>query len=185
MVNTSLDRSYRASDKMVMDFSPVPDGEYKLRVKEVTPWTAKTQTVKVYVKDENGRPMVNEKGERVTETVPNCTFYNAMVKFEIVGGAYDGRLIFHNITNHPNMDWSIPNFLDGIGVSECSASQIPSVCKGKVTIGNITTRSYDKKVQDKDTGIDKIEKKFVNEIKSFIALDEPSMENNEMTDLGI
>ena len=108
-----------------------------------------------------------------------------MVKFEIVGGAHDGRLIFHNITTHPNMDWSIPNFLDGIGVSECSASQIQTVCKGKMTIGNITTRSYDKKVQDKDTGIDKIETKFVNEIKSFITLDEPSMENNEMTDLGI
>ena len=185
MINTGLNRSYKASDRQVMDFSPIPDGTYNFRVKEISPWKAETKTIKVYTRDENNRFITNEKGEKVSETIPNVTFYNAMVKLEVIGGEYEGRIIFHNITTHPNMDWSIANFLDAVGVVECNASDIPTVCKSKLCTGVVETRAYDKKVQDKETGIDKIEKKYVNSIKSFKQMPSQIPNADIPNDMGI
>ena len=61
MVDTSLNKRYTAKEGGALDFSPIPDGIYKARVKEVTPWTAKTQNIKVIQKDENGKALVDEK----------------------------------------------------------------------------------------------------------------------------
>jgi hypothetical protein len=167
MVDTSLNKKYTADNRGAMDFSPLPDGIYRARVKEVTPWEAKTQNVKVIVKDENGKAVTDEKGEKVRELVPNCTFYNCTVKLEIVGGAYDGRIIFHNLTTHPNMDYTIPNFLYGIGLQEVAASEVQEKTKGLLCDIDVYTDNYEKTVQDKETGLDKVEVKYVNRVKSF------------------
>jgi len=167
MVDTSLNKKYTAKEGGAPDFSPIPDGIYRARVKEVTPWEPKTQTVKVIQKDENGKALTNEKGEKVRETVPNCTFYNCTVKMEIVGGAYDGRIVFHNLTTHPNMDHTIPNFLYGLGLQEVAASEIQEKTKGLTCDIDVFTDSYDKTVQNKDTGLDEVQKRYVNHVKSF------------------
>lgn len=180
MVDTSLNKKYTAKEGGNLDFSPIPDGVYRARVKEVTPWTAKTQTIKVYQKDENGKVLTDEKGNRVTETVPNCTFYNCTVKMEIIGGAYDGRIVFHNLTTHPNMDFNIPNFLYGIGLQEIAASEIQEKAKGLVCDIDVITNSYEKTVQDKDTGLDKVETKYINHVKSFKKVIDQNP-NNEIT----
>ena len=86
---------------------------------------------------------------------------------EIIGGAYDGRIVFHNLTTHPNMDFNIPNFLYGIGLQEIAASEIQEKCKGLVCDIDVFTDKYEKTVQDKDTGLDKIEERFINKVKSF------------------
>lgn len=167
MIDTSLNKKYTAKEGGNLDFSPIPDGIYRARVKEITPWEAKTQTIKVIQRDENGKALVNEKGDKVTESVPNCTFYNCNVKMEIVGGMYDGRVVFHNLTTHPNMPFSIPNFLYGIGLQEVAASEIQEKCKGLLCDIDVYTDSYDKKVQNKDTGLEEVQKKYINRVKSF------------------
>ena len=185
MVDTSLNKKYTAQEGGNMDFSPIPDGVYRARVKEVTPWTAKTQTIKVYQKGEDGKVLTDEKGNKVTETVPNCTFYNCTVKMEIIGGSYDGRIVFHNLTTHPNMDFNIPNFLYGIGLQEIAASEIQEKCKGLVCDIDVFTDKYEKTVQDKDTGLDKVEEKFVNKVKSFKQVTAENPNNEEETeDMG-
>ena len=92
MVDTSLNKRYTAKEQVAVDYSPIPDGEYRVRVKEVGPWTAKTQNIKVIQRDEDGKALVDEKGDKITELVNNCTFYNTNVKLEIVGGAYDASI---------------------------------------------------------------------------------------------
>lgn len=167
MVDTSLNKRYIAKEGGNLDFSPIPDGVYKARVKEVTPWTAKTQNIKVIQRDENGKALLDEKGEQLRELVPNCTFYNCTVKMEIIGGAYDGRLVFHNLSTHPNMPFNIPNFLYGIGLQEISASEIQEKTKGLICEIDVFTDKYEKTTQDKVTGLDKVEEKYINKVKSF------------------
>lgn len=184
MVDTSLNKRYKAREGVAIDFSPIPDGEYTVRVKEVTPWEPKTQNIKVIQRDENGKALVNEKGDKITELESNCTFYNCNVKLEVVGGAYDGRLVFHNLSTHPNMPFQIPAFLYGIGMNELSASQIQTETKGLMCLADIYTDSYDKTIQNKETGLDEVQKKYINRVKNFKQLP-AEQPNNDIDDMGI
>ena len=186
MINTSLDRKYTAKEGGQINFDPIPEGGYRLKVKEIEPWKASIKTIKVNVRDENGNVIKDEKGNNVTETVPNCEFYNCTAKLEVVGGAYNGRVIFHNLTTHPNMDFNIPNFLYALGVPELSAGQVQTYCKDLECLGNVYIDSYKKIVQNKDTGIDEEQVKHINRIKSLKPLNTPNKPSQNMTDnLGI
>lgn len=186
MVNTSLDKTYTAREGGQLNYDPIPDGTYLLRVKEVDPWKETTKTIKVIQKDENGNAIKDAEGKNLTETIENCKFYNCNVKFEVVGGEYNGRLIFHNLTTHPNMDWAIPNFLYALGLKDLTASQIQSVCVGKECSGNVYIDTYNKTVQNKETGIDETVERKVNRIKSLKPLETPKNETElNNTDLGI
>lgn len=185
MVNTGLDRKYVASSRGALNYDPVPDGEYRLRVKEVDPWKESKKTIQVIQKDENGNVLKDANGKNLTETVKDCVFYNCNVKFEIVGGEFDGRLIFHNLTTHPNMNWSIDNFLYAIGVQELSASQIQTSVIGRECLGTIYTDSYVKTTQNKDTGLDEEVERKINRIKSLKPLNNPQTNNEDFSNLGI
>lgn len=185
MINTSLDKKYTAKEGGQINYDPIPDGEYKLRVKDVDPWKESIKNIKVILRDENGNVLEDEKGNKQTEMVNNCKFYNCMVRFEIVEGQYAGRIIFHNLTTHPNMSWSIDNFLYALGLKELTASEIQTACKGKECIGNVYIDEYEKVTQNKETGLDETTTKKVNRIKSLKPLDTPNQENQEMTNLGI
>src|SRR5574344_2017996 len=108
MLDTSLNRKYEPKERFQLDFSPIPKGEYTVRVKEISPWKEEVKNIKVIQVDENGKALLNEKGEKITTLENNCKFYNCNVKFEVVGGEYDGRLVFHQLTTHPNMSFNIP-----------------------------------------------------------------------------
>lgn len=179
MVNTGLDRKYVAKEGGQTNFDPIPEGDYRLKVKEIDPWKSTIKTIKVNKRDENGNVLKNEKDENITETVPNCEFYNCTAKLEVVGGEHNGRIIFHNLTTHPNMDWNIPNFLYALGVPELSAAQIQTYCKGLECEGHVYIDSYNNIVQNKETGIDEEVKKQVNRIKSLKPLDTPKNNVNQ------
>lgn len=185
MVNTGLDRKYVAKEGGQTNFDPIPEGDYRLRVNSIEPWKSTTKTISVILKDENGNVLKDEKGNDITETVPNCEFYNCIVKFEVVGGEYNGRLIFHNLTTHPNIDWNIPNFLYALGVPELSAGQIQNSCKNLECEGHVFIDSYDKTVQNKETGIDEIVKKSINRIKSLKPLNTPNNNSQNMTNVNL
>lgn len=186
MINTSLDRTYTAKEGGQLNYDPIPEGDYLLKVKDVEPWKAVKKNIKVIKKDENGNVLEDEKGNKITEMANDCTFWNCNVKFEVVDGPYAGRLIFHNLTTHPNMDWSIPNFLWALGVKDLQASQIPSVCKNMQCNAHVFIDTYDKKTQNKETGIDEITVKEVNRIKSFKPLENSNTEtSSQLTNLGI
>ena len=186
MINTGLDAKRTARAGGQLNYDPIPDGDYRLKVKEIEPWKKSTKDIKVILRDENGNALKDEKGNNLTELVKNCEFYNCNVKFVVVGGEFDGRMIFHNLTTHPNMSWSIDNFLYAVGIEELSASQIQSVCVGRECDGTIYTDTYEKSVQNKETGIDEKQLKEVNRIKSLRPLknEETSVELN-LTDIDL
>lgn len=187
MINTSLDKKYVAKAGGQTNFDPIPDGDYTLRVKEIEPWKESIKTIQVIQRDENGNVIKDVNGKNLTETVSNCKFYNCNVKFEIVDGEYNGRLVFHNLTTHPNMSWAIPNFLYALNMQELTASEIQKSCVGKMCIGTIYTDTYEKVQQNKNTGIDEIVIRTVNRIKSLKPLNDPNKISENLTDnnLGI
>lgn len=182
MVDTSLNKKYTAKESVAMDYSPIPDGLYRAKVKEVSPWKKETKTIKVIQRDENGNALKDEKGNNITETVQNCEFYNCSVRMEITEGQYSGRLVFHNLSTHPNMPFSIPAFLYGLGVSELSAGEIQDNVPGKECMIDVITETYTKTVQNKETGLDEEQERQINKVKNFKQLPDQDI---EMNDLGI
>jgi hypothetical protein len=182
MVDTSLNKKYTAKESVAMDYSPIPDGLYRAKVKEVSPWKKETKTIKVIQRDENGNALKDEKGNNITETVQNCEFYNCSVRMEITEGQYSGRLVFHNLSTHPNMPFSIPAFLYGLGVSELAAGEIQDNVPGKECMIDVITETYTKNVQNKETGLDEEQERQINKVKNFKQLPDQDI---EMNDLGI
>ena len=182
MVDTSLNKRYTAKESVAMDYSPIPDGLYRAKVKEVSPWKKETKTIKVIQRDENGNALKDEKGNNITETVQNCEFYNCSVRMEITEGQYSGRLVFHNLSTHPNMPFSIPAFLYGLGVSELAAGEIQDNVPGRECMIDVITETYTKTVQNKETGLDEEQERQINKVKNFKQLPDQDI---EMNDLGI
>lgn len=180
MVDTSLNKKYTAKESVAMDYSPIPDGLYRAKVKEVSPWKKETKTIKVIQRDENGNALKDEKGNNITETVQNCEFYNCSVRMEITEGQYSGRLVFHNLSTHPNMPFSIPAFLYGLGVSELAAGEIQDNVPGKECLIDVITETYTKTVQNKETGLDEEQEKQINKVKNFKQLPDQDIEINDM-----
>lgn len=186
MIDTSLNKRYEANGGGQTDFSPIPDGEYYLKVIEIKPWTLKKQDIMVIKRDEEGRALVDEKGDKVREKMSNCEFYNSTVKLEVVEGEHAGRFIFYNLTTHPNMSFSIPNFLYGINMQDMVANDIPTMAIGKYCLADVNQDTYNKTKTDTNTGLETTETKTVNRVKSFKRPDEWVIEHNEGGfDLGI
>lgn len=168
-----LNKKYTARKDTGLDFSPAPEGDYVLRVLEVKPWEAKKpQNIQVIQRDENGRAIKDDKGKNVTELEEGVIVYNSFVTFEIAEGDQAGKRVFHNLTTHPNAPFSISSFLYGLGVETMAAADIPTQTVGKYAYAKIFIDTYEKQVQDKDTGLMETAIRESNKIKHFLKLPE-------------
>lgn len=163
----SLNQPVKAKQGGTFDGTPAPEGDYILRVVEIGPWKMNTKTIQYIIKDDNGRPIKDEKGKNKTEKWENCEIHNANIVLEIVGGEHEGKRVWHNLTTHPNMEFSIPNFLYGVGVEELAASQIQSTCVGKLCYASVIIEEYSKEKQDESTGDIVVETRKSNKVKNF------------------
>lgn len=185
MINTSLDAKRTARAGGQLNYDPIPEGDYKLRVKEIEPWKLSKKDIKVIMRDENGNALKDEKGNNLTELVKDCEFYNCNVKFEVVDGEFAGKLVFHNLTTHPNMSWSIDNFLYAVGIEELSASQIQGACVGLECDATVYIDTYEKTVQNKETGLDEVKIREVNRIKSLRPLKNVEVVSINLNDVDL
>ncbi len=158
------------------DFGVVPKGAYKLRLLEVSEWKPTTlRTVRVITYDDSFRKVKDASGNDVVTMVDNLTIYNANLKFEIAEGEFKGRWIFHRLGTHPNVPWEIPNFLNALGVPSIKLSKLDTLV-GEICLANVDIDTYDKKVLDKETGIENIIPTERNVVKRFKALDLPDLD---------
>lgn len=187
-----LNKTYVAKEDKGLDFTPAPEGEYHLRVLEISPWKAgNPQSIAVIQRDDKGKALKDEKGKNVTIREEGIVVYNSSVQLEIVGGEHEGKRVFHNLTTHPNAPFSIPSFLFGVGIESISASEIPQKAKGKLCYAKVTIESYDKVIQNKETGLEEVQTRKVNKIGHFKkapqsdTLTSHNQTNNNSSDLGI
>lgn len=154
---TSLDTVVTAEEQKNTEFELLPKGDYIVKIVEIEPWSKRT------LKNVTLKPS-NEKVESVD-------IYNANVKMEVIEGEHTGRWLFDNLTTHPNMPWVVKGFIYAVGEENIKLSQIQrlegSVCKVHVKID-----SYEKKVTDKDTGLETTYTKEKNAIARYIKLDD-------------
>lgn len=170
MVNPELDQVYKPKEAEVIDYAPLPNGDYIVKITNIEDWKQTIKTVQVIQRNANGYPMQDEKGKNITDTVKDCKIYNAKVTFEITSNlpaGTNGRKVFYNITTHPNMPWVIPAFLYGCGMTAIPASQIQKDCLGKTLIITTALKEYTKDITDQDTGIVKQEKRSAPEVKKL------------------
>ena len=185
-----LNKPIRAREDKGLDFSPAPKGDYVLRVLEVSPWKAsKPLDIKVIQRDEKGKALKDEKGNNITKLETGVTIYNSNVSFEIVGGEHEGKRVFYNLTTHPNIPFSIPSFLYGLDITSMAASEIPEKCKGRLCFASVDIETYNKTIQNKETGLDEIQSREINKVKNFKQLpfdltekNVPTNSNNETID---
>ncbi len=174
-----LNKTYSAREDKGLDFTPAPEGDYTLRVLEISPWkAAKPQDIKVIQRDDKGKALKDEKGNNVTVLESGVVVYNCNATLEIVGGEHEGKRVFHNLTTHPNMPFSIPAFLYGLGISNMAASEIPEKCKSKLCFAKVYVDSYAKTIQNKETGLDEVQSREVNKVRNFKQLPENLANNN-------
>ena len=72
--------------------------------------------------------------------------------------------------------------LKSLGLEEIAASEIQEKTIGLICDIDVITDSYEKTVQDKETGLDKIETKYVNHVKTFKKVINENPNNEEETE---
>ena len=122
-------------------------------VSKVDDWKTKIITVK---NKETGETIQNVE-------IANCTVFITIK--DLQNHAYDGRVLRYNLTTHPNMGWNIPNFLNAVGVQECSLAELSNVIMGKYLKVTVGVDNYMKKVIDKNTGIESEQERTYNTVK--------------------
>jgi hypothetical protein len=153
----------------VNDFTPVPEGQYNVKVVEIKPWKALTKNIMLNTRDNTGRLVKDEKGNLVKELVKDFTFYNADVRLEILDGEHKGRLLFTSLTTHPNAEFITKNFLYAVGVSEITLNQIQAKCTGLKLIVDVVINENNYKIEKNPvTGAETKVPNPRNEVKAFL-----------------
>lgn len=162
-----LDTEVVASENTVAEYGLLPKGKYKVRLVEVGDWTPRTvNNVKVLKFDDKFQKVKDSAGADIFTLTPDVTFYETNLKFEVAEGPYTGRWLFHRLGTHPNRPWEIPNFISAIGVNTIKLSAFSSLT-GRTLMASVEIDAYEKKVTDKDTGVEtKVPTEF-NAIKRF------------------
>lgn len=168
MINTGLDTKYEGKqNKQTNSFEPVPAGNYLVKVQEVKPWQSVVKDVYVNQRDEYGRLVRDTNNKIVKQLVKGLEYYRCNAVLVIEEGEHKGRRLFTNLTTHPNARFIMENFLYAIGEAEALASEVQTKATGKTLEVTVEVTSYDKKVTDENTGIEKIITVPKNEVKEF------------------
>lgn len=148
------------------DFTPVPKGTYNLELTAVKAWEPKVlKNVVVFEFDDKYQKVKNASGDDVKEKVKELTIYNTNLTFKIVDGDYAGRLIFANLSTHPNIPWMIPNLIHALGKPKLKLSQLNTLI-GTHCMGVVDLTTYEKTIKT-DDGFEDIINVPKNEIKRY------------------
>lgn len=165
-----LDKKFKAKEQTV--FEELPEGIYTFVVDSIKPWEKKTiKNAKLTVRDENGYPLKDDKNKIIKETVDSLEFYVCNVTLKVLDGKYAGRLVWADLTTHPDAAFITEGFLYAVGEAELMASEIPTKCVGKVLKAETYHNKYEKKITDKDTGLETTETRINTKVKRFIKPD--------------
>ena len=151
-----LHTTVKAKESDQVDYSkPIPSGTYAVKIKEIKPWKNKLY------------PTISRKA--TGEVLNNITVYYTSVVLEVVSNdSHNGRLLFYNLTTHPNVPWIIPSFLYALGINEMALSEFQTGCVNKYASAEVTITNKVKTTTDKDTGFETTNVVLQNEVKKLI-----------------
>lgn len=173
MINTGLDKKFTGERDIenISDtprsYDPIPEGTYSVRVLEIQPWEKKVKDIYINQRDDKNRLIKDPDGKTVQELVKNVEYYNALMTLELSEGEYQGRRLFTNLTTHPNASFITDNFLYAINAKAMVASEIPTKALNKTLDVAVEISTYEKKITDENTGLERSETRTKNEVKAF------------------
>lgn len=146
----------------------IPAGTYTLKVIKIEPWKAQpAKTIQVAERDERGYVVKDDTGKVIRNTVKDVVLYSTNITLEVQYGEYRGRRVFHRFDTHPDFSFLISHFTYACDVGEPILAELPTVCLNKVVEGVVEHQTYNKKVVDKNTGIEDIIPTTVARITKF------------------
>lgn len=163
----ALNKKITAKQSTVTNFDPLPKGEYDAIIEKVDDWKQTTRNIFVNKRDERGYVIKDAKGKTIKENVNNATLFEATITFRIIGGEFEGRKLWLDLSTHPDLEFRTEHLLWALGIEEVSLGDIQEKCKDKLVKLNVDVTTYDKKVVDKLTGIETLVPTTKNVIKGF------------------
>ena len=162
-----------------VSYDVIPEGKYLVEVVQIDDWEKKSKkNALITRRDERGFAIKDEKGKVVKDKVDNLEWYQCNVRFKIIEGEFANRIVFSNLTTHPDALFMTQGFLYAVGLSELPLGQIQETCLGRKLIIDVYHSEYTKKEVDKTTGIE-VEKTYTNaRVKTHIRPDLPETSDN-------
>lgn len=163
-----IDFGKKVQGKEQKSYDDLPVGRYTVSVKEIGDWEIKSiKNANIIVRDEDGSMAKDEKGKVKKEIVPLLEYATSKVKLEVVDGEHAGRLIFTNLSTHPDALFVMEGFLFAIDKSEVSLGDVKKECEGEMLDVELNYRTYEKPITDQATGLTITESKKVQDVKKF------------------
>lgn len=172
-----LDLNSKVVGKEVKNYEPITAGVYDATVEEIGSWKAKEFVdALINKKGDDGLVVKDESGkiEKVKETF---TAYSADIKLKIVGGDFDGRYVFANVTTHPDVIFLLDQFIFAT-VGTCVLSDLQEKAIGANIRVNVGIKEYPKTTVDPNTALETVTMKTKNYVRGFY-------KSNIVNDLGI
>lgn len=172
-----LDLNSKVVGKQSKSFEPIPVGVYEAVVETIEPWQPKEfVNAKINKKDESGLVVRDDNG-KIEKVDADFTAYSADLRLKITSGDYEGRLVFANLTTHPDVSFLLDQFIYAT-VTSCVLAELQDKALGKPLKVNVGIKEYPKTYVDPNTAIEKTEMKTKNYVKGFY-------KSNIVQDLGI
>lgn len=163
-----IDFGKKVQGKEQKSYDDLPVGRYTVKVKEIGDWEIKSvKNANIIVRDEDGAMAKDEKGKVKKEIVPLLEYATSKVKLEVVEGEHTGRLIFTNLSTHPDALFVMEGFLFAIDKSEIALGNVKQECEGEMLDVELNYRTYEKPTTDQATGLTTVESKKVQDVKKF------------------
>lgn len=163
-----IDFGKKVQGKEQKSYDDLPVGRYTVKVKEIGDWEIKSvKNANIIVRDEDGEMEKDEKGIVKKEIVPILEYATSKVKLEVVEGEHTGRLIFTNLSTHPDALFVMEGFLFAIDKSEVALGDVKKECEGEMLDVELNYRTYEKPTTDQATGLTNVESKKVQDVKKF------------------
>lgn len=169
-----LDTVVSAVKQEEVSYDVIPEGKYLVEVVQIDDWEKKSKkNALITRRDERGFAIKDEKGKVIKDKVDNLEWYQCNVRFKIIEGDFTNRIVFSNLTTHPDALFMTQGFLYAVGLSELPLGKVQETCLGRKLIIDVYHSEYTKKEVDKTTGIE-VEKTYTNaRVKTHIRPDLP------------
>jgi hypothetical protein len=142
----------RDDDIEVIYDEVLPEGDYIAKLARVYPWRKIVKDTKVNRRDENGKYVYDENGQRVKDDVKDLEWYMADIVLVVDSGEHASKAIKGVLSTHPNGIGQLRSFLYCSGLFGVVARDINKHL-GAVT--GVKTRNVENKWQDKETGLER------------------------------
>jgi len=161
----------QADNKDKKEYTPLPEGIYKVEVIKFGEWKTNTKAVEfINAKDSKGSLLRDDDNKIIKDKVNNYTFNTLDVDMKIIEGEHTGRYIFGTLTTHDNVLFLTEAFLYAVGVDKID--NLDDIFKqdipGKVLLVETNNQEYTKEVMNTDTGMSSPITKIKTRVKKYI-----------------